>query len=210
MEEPNRPWNRQPWDTAISYGRFLNFYLPMRAPRTIDQAYRNWRKEHGKPMTDPNVRAPNHWWYWANGKDPDGLDRDIPDFMSWQERAQAWDDYQDIQKIAAYEREREEKRQQLQQLASGAFYKLITAWNRFDPARDDIRLGELVHATRVINEELRKAYDLQVPDKVEVIDWKSELVQLIKDGRVTKEDVASEIGEELARELFDAVTTNSL
>jgi hypothetical protein len=38
------PWDKQMWETALSYRRFVHYYLSQEPPRSLVQAYRQYRQ----------------------------------------------------------------------------------------------------------------------------------------------------------------------
>lgn len=196
-------WERQGWDTGTSYDRFFNYYLPQPPPRSVDRAFRAWRRSEGKPVAE-DKRAPHYWWYWAGGKDSNG--NEIPTAVTWEVRASAYDDMRYAQEIVAREREDRERLAQHRILVTAAFGKVSQAWSQFKPGPgDEFSLSELVNALRVVSQEMREAFHFPAePQQMHVhhYDWRTEVVRLVEDGVVAYEDVQAELGHELAQELF--------
>lgn len=195
-------WERQPWETPTSYSRFVEYYLPQEQRRSLDKAYRRHRAHtSGKPVAK-NLRAPGYWTTWSRGRDYKG--DDIKGASTWEERADAWDNKQVNSHIHKIEDDREQQRVDMQRFASAAFGKVAEAWTQFKPAPgDEYKLTELTQALRVVMSEMRKAYGLEDPTRIEVNDWRSEVFALLSKGIITIDDVRDDLGDELAREIFE-------
>lgn len=92
------PWERQVWDTDVSYYNFQTYYLALPTnERNLQQAYRNYRASKGLQQVSKRGKkfhAPGNWRNWADGKDPYG--RRLPssvfaESLPWAERARAYD-----------------------------------------------------------------------------------------------------------------------
>ena len=92
------PWDRQVWDTDVSYYNFQTYYLALPAnERNLQQAYRNYRASKGLQRVSikgKKFHAPGNWRNWSEGKDP--YSRRLPgsafaDALTWAERARAYD-----------------------------------------------------------------------------------------------------------------------
>lgn len=114
MSEPKtivpQLWERQPWDTDASFHAFHSYYLPQEPPRSLPEAYRQYRREKGAKEASKIKRAPGNWERWAYGKNSKGIY--VPGAYAWVERAAAYDSY-----LAAQDRDVwEERRRELRQL----------------------------------------------------------------------------------------------
>lgn len=89
QEDERMLWERQPWETAADF-RSFKFYLEQEPPRSVDEAYRAWRRKKGIE-TASNVRAPNMWRQRAHIYDKHGVK--IPNAYTWKQRAEARDDH---------------------------------------------------------------------------------------------------------------------
>jgi hypothetical protein len=103
--DPAPLWERQPWDTAGSWLGFT-LYLAQQPPRSIDAAYRAYRKQRGGDAVASDLRAAGYFRRWAQGRKLGG--EYLPGAVPWELRAQAWDDH-----LAELDR-REEARQWLE------------------------------------------------------------------------------------------------
>lgn len=83
-------WDKQAWDTPTSFARFRSFYLPQTRPRSLNRAYRLWRKSEGQEVV-PNATAPRRWRYWTAGAKGPGPKLDGS--TTWHERAIDYDRY---------------------------------------------------------------------------------------------------------------------
>ncbi len=59
---------------------------------------------------------------------------------------------------------------------------------------------------RVLNIENQRAklYGLYAPAQVKVSDWRSEIIELVKSGKLTKQQVEQELGSDVTRELLES------
>jgi hypothetical protein len=157
-------WKRQTWDTQASYEAFTEYYLVQDTPRTFQQAYRLFKAAKGG---QPGGNAPGFWRYWYEGKNKQG--EPIPGAVSWDKRAQAWDDYN---KQLAFEQEtklRLAKRKQRRAMLDRGFYNITKMLDKLDPEQfspKNLDTPELIKAAsaltnslRIISDQLRAEYD---------------------------------------------------
>jgi len=87
-------WERQPWETEISFGHFQKFYLLQVPPRSLVKAYRRYLVEARGWDENDIIRkpAPGSWQRWHKGKDNQNNPAH-PDAVGWEERADAYDKY---------------------------------------------------------------------------------------------------------------------
>lgn len=79
-------WERQEYETDTAFHRFHKYYLAQDPPRSVEEAYRQWRnKTHAQRTSSAQKKADGTWKRWA-WPDVDGA-------KSWAERAAAWDDH---------------------------------------------------------------------------------------------------------------------
>lgn len=111
MPDDRQPWERQEYETDVSFDRFQRFYLSQMPPRSVDEAYRLWWAEkYQKRIEDvPNTkRKTRAWQEWAWPKD----------HPSWPQRAQAFDDHLAALRVAEWERQHMPKAEVLAQLSA--------------------------------------------------------------------------------------------
>lgn len=91
MSEENKIWEKQDYETAISFSHFQKYYLLQPSPRTITKAYRQFQVERGRktPKQIKKLNASGAWNDWANGRDNDS--NKIDGSKTWAERADAYD-----------------------------------------------------------------------------------------------------------------------
>ena len=96
-------WKRQPWDTAASFAAFRRWLLQEKRPRSVDAAYRahvgRELDAHGR-----KINASQTWRHWYQARDKTG--QFIEGAKTWEERAQAYDDYLTEQDRAKWEQRR--------------------------------------------------------------------------------------------------------
>ena len=94
-----RPWERQPWEGDAPFSYFHNYYLTQSVPRNLVGGYRQWFKdEYGlsqKDAQDEGLGDHAHWRKYATGwvQDGDGNWTRPDGYLTWEERARAFDDY---------------------------------------------------------------------------------------------------------------------
>lgn len=92
-EETRRePWERQNWESGTAFRAFREFYLSQDPPRSIDEAFRRYRRQRRGITEAPNKRCPGTWRRWSLGIDRDGVKLD-ENVRTWIERADAWDQH---------------------------------------------------------------------------------------------------------------------
>ncbi len=91
MSDKNKIWEKQEYETSISFSHFQKYYLLQTAPRTVTKAYRQFQIEKGKktPQQIKKMNTSGAWNNWANAKDNNG--DEIADSKTWAERAEAYD-----------------------------------------------------------------------------------------------------------------------
>jgi hypothetical protein len=89
MTDEPKPWERQPYDTQASW-TYFQLYLEQDPPRSALAAYRKYRSQKG--LNEAVVKhLPGSWRNMAVGKTNSG--NPIPNAMTWEYRALAWDDH---------------------------------------------------------------------------------------------------------------------
>ena len=104
MAESRPLWERQTWDSAGSFAAFRRWLLQDKRPRSLDAAYRvhvgRELDAHGR-----KINASQTWRRWYQARDT--ANQPIADAVSWEDRAQAYDDY-----LAELDRQKWERRLQ--------------------------------------------------------------------------------------------------
>lgn len=92
--ESKKIWEKQEWESDISFGYFQKYFLLQPIPRSLTRGYRRYLIEvRGWDEDKANKRnAPGGWQKWSQGKNHDGSPLS-PDAVSWQERAKSYDGY---------------------------------------------------------------------------------------------------------------------
>lgn len=88
-----RAWDRLEGEPERWYARFIDFFVPQGPDRTMEEAYRQWRKSASKP--DKKSRPPVGW-------------SDAARIWRWRDRAADWDAAQRQQALDETEKERTE------------------------------------------------------------------------------------------------------
>lgn len=151
-EEELAPWERQPHEPALWFGRFA-VYRDLGPARSVMEA---WRIDKHRRGNTSKAKSPNNSWYTRAME------------WEWDKRATAYDAYMDHQKLLARQEEirlkreaeaeaREESRQQRRQILTGFLGKLAQSLNAFEA--DDATLNELTRATQMVVEQLRAEYN---------------------------------------------------
>lgn len=150
--EERQPWERQPGERALWFGRFA-IYRDLGPNRTIMDA---WRTENNLQQKTPTAKQPNRRWY------------EVRDEWHWEERAAAYDEYLDQQRLLARQEEirlqreaeaaaREESRKQRRQILTGFLGKLAQTLGAYHV--EGANLSELTRATQMVVEQLRAEYN---------------------------------------------------
>jgi hypothetical protein len=101
-------WKRQAWDSAASFAAFQKWLLQERRPRSLDAAYRaHVGRESDADST--KIRASATWRRWYQARDK--TNQPVPGAKTWEERAQAYDDYLTQQDRLKWEQRRRELRE---------------------------------------------------------------------------------------------------
>lgn len=188
-ENSKQPWERQPWDTSVSFRRFVDYYLPQQPPRSVDQAYRAWRAEkHKLPIDHESItqrRAMKGWRRWSLGRNKQD-EPIVPNALSWAQRAQAWDDHLAAKLFQALEERKTEI------LNSG--YALY-----FERIADLKELAELLR-DELYTEDKRWLPDVRQigsgedAERVDIVRFNHALIEQY---RRTLDDIAAEMGERI-------------
>jgi hypothetical protein len=86
-------WEKQEWESPLSYRHFQKYFLLQVFPRTLGAAYRRFQMEKkGKTAAQVKKIAPSQSWYnWSRAVDKNGV-KVHPNAATWEERANAYDD----------------------------------------------------------------------------------------------------------------------
>lgn len=128
-------WERQEYDTDVSFDRFQRYYLAQEPSRSVNEAWRRWYAEKHQIGADqvPKRPANGNWKQWAWPKDG----------LSWPERAKAFDDHLAQLRIAKWEARHMPESEVLALLA--------------DQARGDIGdFADIQHSTDLANHPLSR------------------------------------------------------
>jgi hypothetical protein len=87
----NKIWEKQPYESKISFGYFQKYYLLQPSPRSLSKAYRQFLIETGKKNHEQakKIYAPGSWNNWAKAKNNNGSR--IENSYTWEERADEYD-----------------------------------------------------------------------------------------------------------------------
>ena len=147
-ESEKLPWERQPGEPALWFGRFV-LYRELGPTRTVVDA---WRSEGKKG----HAQRPHHRWY------------DVATAWHWDARATAYDEYIDTQRLIARQEEirlqreaaaqaREDARQQRRKILELFYDKLSTALEKY--ITEGASLTEITKATQVLVEQSRAEFN---------------------------------------------------
>ncbi len=226
-------WQRQQWENEQQHTAF-QYYRDMPKPRSVDGAYRLYfAAKHGLQAGDESVakkRAVGGWQNWSRGRDWNG--KPIPDALSWEERAAAYDAELDRQLEAQLAKDLIVERRQLIRDEMADYKEQLAKWRE---VRARTQLHEQQRSTRkkkgdeqataeveiifvdlnirdwfllsqwrkVISEQGRRV--LGMPERIsenKIHDWRSQAIADIRAGVVTYQALAEAFDEDLATELF--------
>lgn len=228
MDNESPLWERQPWETGAAYQAFKDYYLPEKEPGRLIKAYRTyWKEKQHKTGSKPARKGGSTvhvdsrkeptavsglWNSWARGHTSNN--EPIEGSKTWAQRAAAFDAYIaqiELQRLA--ERRAKSKEARIRTL-EGAFSQATIAISQYDlrpkigpdgklivpeipPFRD------IINAIDKISSNLRIEYDDLPKTTVKVENWQDEIVAMLRDGRISAEDVQQAFpalaGELLAR-----------
>jgi len=150
QETTRKLWERQPWDTRVSYDRFHDFYLAQDLPRSLSEAYRRWGSRKGY-KGGKGKGAPGTWQSWFRAQHKKS-GQPIPGAIGWAERAAAWDDEARAKERKKWEDRIEEQRDRDWDMAD-ALHKKAQQMLLFPLARTERRVeeqdGQTVQITEV-------------------------------------------------------------
>lgn len=157
--DPPILWERQSGEPNRWYGRFINYYVPLGADRSFEQAFRNWYKDQPSKANQSNSRRkvrPSVTWY------------DQARTWNWKERAEAWDRDQARKRAVAEDKEKEDWQAKRRQLMTGYFAKLAQGLSSLDKLGEGASLGAITQAVKMILDQNRLEYGL--PTEISKID----------------------------------------
>lgn len=218
-------WERQPWDTPLSFAMFRDFYLPMdRYKRTVSGAYRSYLiKNNKEPNTkngDPR-QATTVWRFWSQGLNPRGrrpVGSIFENSVSWMDRAKAWDDEKDRQ----WERDWDERRRKLREdeyetadkLKKRADTMLAATLFRRTIESQDGKTVTIIEPTEWGEADIARLYDLAYKlsrraaemeqGRVKIVDWKSELLEAGIDPEAAYQNVVDLLAAEMSKTTDEA------
>lgn len=187
--EPAPLWERQPWDTDMSYAAFRLYLGLPRGERSVLGAYRAHRPSAAQNLPKGKVLyPPNTWWHWSRANRHNG--EPIDGAVDWATRARAFDDDADAKDKALWEQRRQELRQREWDTAS----QLLDRANRMLTAVLFRRTVELEDGKQItyleptkweesdIGRTLKLAFDLQrraaaLPTENVQVSWEQELAR---------------------------------
>ena len=87
--------------------------------------------------------------------------------------------------------------------ADEVLFRLVAIAKGEKPSRITVKDGEIIQVfDRKAALELLGKYHALFTERIVVEDWRTKIIQLLRDGVVDPEDVTKELGEDLANELF--------
>lgn len=186
-------WERLAHDTTASYARFRDYYLPQPAPRSLSAAYRTYYAErHDLAPDDPSLaskKASGQWQQYARALDRDGqrlTDERGEPALTWEERANAYDDWQAAQ-------ERLENRRKRRAIINTAMDKALQALTKM-PASGDMR--EITALLKVALDQSRAEHHDEPDQNVNVRGMVS-TVSMTADDMAKARDAVREFEEQL-------------
>jgi len=152
-----RLWEKQEWESHTAWQRFHTYYLSQSAPRSVDAAWRHWKREQlekrymgatralQKALEKLSTqRANGTWRRWAQGRGRDGARLRTADgklVPTWAERAEAYDRHQ-------ARLEHEANRRKRRKALSAALDKTIEALQAVDAT--EASFGQLATMLRAV------------------------------------------------------------
>lgn len=155
-EKSNRPWDRQPGEPALWFGRFDTFYRPLGPERSLRAAYTAWQAQRSgsqKAPKSPGISVSRSW-------------RNAAEQWRWRVRAEAWDAAERERLRAEEEEERRKDREQRIKLLKAYRARLVQALQALKP--ENARWAEVTAGIRAVGEELRTEYGDQPAQRHEI------------------------------------------
>lgn len=140
-------WEKLDSETNKAYAAFWD-YLSMGAGRSLRklcQSYREQRASGGRPL--PPTTNQNTLERWSSDH-------------GWQARVTAWEAHQVAQQVAAWDKEREDNRNQRRTILRASMGKLAQALNALNPDNPDAKVdyATVMQSIKIIAEQLRIEY----------------------------------------------------
>lgn len=159
-----RPWDKQPWETSVSFHAFVTYYINQTPPRSSRAAYARYQKDNGKKAKSGGT--PGYWNRWVQGRDINGVK--IPGALSWQERAGAYDAW--LQERVTEERIKRSARISVQweDVAAALFQKFRKVVEAYDPTIEGADLLTLVNAMEKLHKVSAAVFGFQAPVVLEL------------------------------------------
>lgn len=131
---------RMEGESALWYGRFCDYYLPMEATdRSVDAAFRR-----SLPPGRKQPRQPSSGWYRASQK------------YNWMDRAAVWDQSQRDQLLDDLVQERREDHRRRIEVLKATRARVLEALAALDVS--EAKWSQIIQGVVAINGELRKEY----------------------------------------------------
>ena len=164
-EAKPRPWEKQTWETSVSFHAFVTYYINQSPPRSSRAAYARYQQDNGKKAKSSGG-TPGYWNRWVQGRDVNGVK--IPGALSWQERAGAYDAW--LQDRVTEERIKRSARISVQweDVTSALFRKFKTVVEAYDPTIEGADLMTLVSAMEKLYKVSSVVFGFQAPMVLEL------------------------------------------
>lgn len=141
-ESTGRLWDRLASEPARWFYRFDTFYRPLGPERSLLAAYRYWHQAE-KGRKSEAVSAPTSW-------------REAADRWQWEDRAEAWDIHQRLERLKEEDEARRKSRERRIALLNAVMARASDALVKLKA--DDARWSDVMTAIRLAVQELRHEY----------------------------------------------------
>ena len=204
-EPERRPWERLPGEPSGWYLRFSQFYLGQTGGvRSLLGAYKAERDSQGRKRSDD---VPTSW-------------RRAAARWEWRKRGEAWDAEQAAQSVREWEARKAEQREKEWGAAGKLLDKALQMLQfplaqveRVEGADGSVRttirpaewrMADAAKLADTAAKLARLAAGMETNRERVELTWQTEVIDLIRGGEATFDDVTSEFGPELADTLFRA------